>query len=86
MAVEVVGLGPSSLMWNQTQSVLGLVRLVQGTKQGALHRFGPAVAGLGLAGFRPRTKHALTNRALGCSPGPESALDHSSMPFPNESA
>ena len=52
MAVEVVGLGPGSLMWNQTQSVLGLVRLVQGTKQGFLHRFGLAVASLGLAYVR----------------------------------
>jgi len=55
----VVGLELGFQLWNQTQSSLGLVSLVQATKQGALHRVSQAVAGLGLAAFRQRSKHAL---------------------------
>ena len=42
--LELVGVGPGSLMLNKTQSPLG-----QATKQGHLHHFGLAVASLGLA-------------------------------------
>jgi hypothetical protein len=45
--LELVGHGPCWRVCYQTHSHLGLVRLVEATKQVALHQLGQALAGLG---------------------------------------